>query len=222
MELSRSTQDFLKVIWAANEWSDDPVTPSAVARRLGLRLSTVSGTLSRLTTEGLIERSDSGAIVLTENGRAHALQMIRRHRLIETFLSETLGFPMEKLHDEAEHLEHVASDYLIERIDDLLGHPTRDPHGDPIPDRLGVLEDTGAHPLRSVAAGRHVVQRIDDSDPELVRFFAESGIVLGRTIDVSHGSRFSETVDVVTQEGRSVPLGQRAADAVWVSAVEPD
>ena len=123
MELSRSTQDFLKVVWAANEWSDAPVTPSQVAKRLRLKLSTVSGTLSRLVNEGMLERSESGSILLTEVGRAHALQMIRRHRLIETFLSETLDFPMERLHDEAEHLEHVASDYLIERIDALLGHP---------------------------------------------------------------------------------------------------
>ncbi|MDO5083395.1 metal-dependent transcriptional regulator [Arachnia propionica] len=222
MELSRSTQDFLKVVWAANEWSDDPVTPSHVARRLGLKLSTVSGTLSRLVNDGLLERSESGAIVLTGTGRAHALQMIRRHRLIETFLSETLEFPLEKLHDEAEHLEHVASDYLIERIDALLGHPTHDPHGDPIPDPDGVLADSSAHALIGVAEGRYVVARIDDSDPELVRFFAEIGIVLGRRIEVFTGARFSDTVTIVTQAGQSVPLGRRAAEAVWVRDAADD
>ena len=218
MELSRSTQDFLKVVWAANEWSDAPVTPSQVAKRLRLKLSTVSGTLSRLVNEGMLERSESGSILLTDVGRAHALQMIRRHRLIETFLSETLDFPMERLHDEAEHLEHVASDYLIERIDALLGHPTHDPHGDPIPDPDGVLADTTAHALTSVMEGPYVVARIDDSDPELVRFFSELGIVLGRSVTVSHGTQFSDTVNILTQEGQSVPLGRRAAEAVWVSA----
>ncbi|RRD48928.1 metal-dependent transcriptional regulator [Arachnia propionica] len=222
MELSRSTQDFLKVVWAANEWSDAPVTPTYVAGKLRLKLSTVSGTFSRLVNEGLVERSGSGAIVLTDTGRDHALQMIRRHRLLETFLSVNLDFPLELLHDEAEHLEHVVSDYFIERIDALLGHPTRDPHGDPIPNRDGVLEDTGAHSLTEAEAGRHVVERIDDSDPELVSFFSQLGLVLGRTVEVSEGSRFSDTVNVVTQDGRSASLGRRAAEAVWVSPAPTD
>lgn len=217
MELSRSTQDFLKVVWAATEWCDNPVTPSVVARRLGLKLSTVSGTFTKLTTEGLAARSESGSILLTEAGRKHALQMIRRHRLIETFLLEQLHYPLEMVHAEAENLEHTASDFLINQIDELLGHPTRDPHGDPIPDRDGVLTGPQARVLWTVPPGEYGVERIDDGDAELVSFFSEFGITLGRRITVAEGEPYSDTVHVHTDSGRSTALGRRAAEAIWVA-----
>lgn len=209
------------MVWAATEWSKDPVTPSAVARRLGLKLSTVSGTFTKLTAIGLTRRSDAGSILLTDLGRKHALAMVRRHRLLETFLLEKLGYPLEKVHAEAENLEHVASDYLIERIADLLGRPNRDPHGDPIPDDSGRLPEdptATARRLRDVPDGDYRVERISDVDPDLIAFFSEIGITPGSPLRVSKGDNVSGRLLVATRAGRSLVLDLQAADSVWVSA----
>src|SRR5690606_22941103 len=118
----------LKVIWSLQEWSSDPVTTSTIAARTGLRLSTASGAVAKLADKGLVEHERYGEVRLTPEGRRLALAMVRRHRLIETFLVETLGYRWDEVHDEAENLEHAVSDLLVDRVDALLGHPTRDPH----------------------------------------------------------------------------------------------
>ena len=134
-DLSTSTQNYLKAVWTLSEWSDQPVTPSLIAERTELKLSSVSDAVRRLTSQGLLTHTPYGAVELTEAGHAYAVAMVRRHRLIETFLVKMLGYGWDQVHDEAEHLEHAVSDFMIERIDELLGRPTRDPHGDPIPAR---------------------------------------------------------------------------------------
>ena len=121
-ELSVSTQNYLKEIWSLEEWTKTPATASALAERMGLRISSVSDGLKRLAAADLIEHQPYGAIELTETGRSYALAMIRRHRLIETFLVETLGYTWDRVHDEAEVLEHAVSDFMVDRIDTLLGH----------------------------------------------------------------------------------------------------
>src|SRR5690554_6655643 len=131
-ELSASAQNHLKVIWGLQEWSDDPVLPSTIAEKSGLRPSSVSGAISKLVERGLVEHEPYGAVHLTDAGRRLALDMVRRHRLIETFLVRALGYGWDEVHDEAEELEHAVSDLMVERLDAFLGHPRRDPHGDPI------------------------------------------------------------------------------------------
>ena len=121
-ELSVSTQNYLKEIWGLEEWTKTPATASALAERMGLRISSVSDGLKRLAAADLIEHQPYGAIELTETGRSYALAMIRRHRLIETFLVESLGYTWDRVHDEAEVLEHAVSDFMVDRIDTLLGH----------------------------------------------------------------------------------------------------
>ena len=168
-ELSMSTQNYLKAIWSLGEWSTDPVTTSALAARVGVRLSTVSDALRKLTEQGLLEHTPYGAITLSEQGRTHALAMVRRHRLIETFLVEVLDYSWDQVHDEAEHLEHAVSDFLVERMDQHLGHPSRDPHGDPIPAADGSVERPDAVLLSELPAGSTVrVERISDADPQQI------------------------------------------------------
>ncbi|CAL8900156.1 transcriptional regulator [Kocuria varians] len=218
-KLSVSHQNYLRAIWNLGEWSADPVTTSAVAAQVGLRQSTVSDALKRLTEQGLVAHSPYGAIELTEQGRALAVEMVRRHRLIETFLVETLGYRWDQVHDEAEHLEHAASDFMIDRLDDLLGHPARDPHGDPIPARDGTVTSPDAVSLSTVPDGTRVrVERISDRDSELLRFFADNGIGVGVPLDIHSSGPYSESVQAVLDDGaHSVALGQTATDAVWVS-----
>ena len=124
-ELSVSTQNYLKAIWSLEEWTEAPATASALAERMGLRVSSVSDGLKRLAAADLIDHQRYGAIELTPLGRTYAVAMIRRPRLIETFLVETLGYTWDRVHDEAEVLEHAVSDFMIERIDAILDHPTR-------------------------------------------------------------------------------------------------
>lgn len=221
-QLSSSAQDYLKAIWSLQEWSDDPVTASVLADRTGMRTSTVSGAVSKLAEQGLVEHTRYGSVSLSAAGRAHAVAMVRRHRLIETFLVQVLHYGWDEVHDEAEHLEHAVSDDLVDRIDRLLGHPTRDPHGDPIPSPDGVVPAPDAVLLSDVAVGSDVeVERISDADPELLRFFAEHDVVIGASLHVGEGAPFSDARDVTVAPGRTaVPLGRTATDAVWVSTPE--
>src|SRR5699024_4956819 len=190
-----------------------------IAERVGVRLSTVSDAVRKLADQGLLEHTRYGAITLSATGREHALSMVRRHRLIETFLVATLGYGWEEVHDEAEHLEHAVSDLLVDRIDALLGHPARDPHGDPIPTAEGRVELPDARLLSEVPTGTAVVvERISDADPRLLSFCAEHGITVGATLEVRTGPAFSDSLEVAVPGAPTrVPLGRSATDAIWVS-----
>lgn len=219
-DLSESTQNYLKTIWSLTEWSDEPVTNSRIAEKTGLRLSTISDALKRLSKAELITHQPYGAVELTEQGRAHALQMVRRHRLIETFLVETLGYRWDQVHDEAEVLEHSVSDMFIEHIDALLHRPVKDPHGDPIPAADGSLGNVDAHTLFHCAPGSRVlVERIADDDSRLLRYFAERQIAPGTLMTVQEPEPFSDSVRVLVGE-QSLTLGSQAASAVFVSSEE--
>jgi DtxR family Mn-dependent transcriptional regulator len=221
-ELSMSTQNYLKAIWGLQEWSSTPVTPSALAAKAGVKLSSASDAVRKLTEQGLLEHAPYGAVTLTEQGRTHAVAMVRRHRLIESFLVDVLGYRWDQVHDEAESLEHAVSDFMIDRIDEHLGHPTRDPHGDPIPNALGEVSRPDALLLAALPDGaRARVERISDADAGLLQFFAERGIGVGTVLETRAPAPYSDALEVVVA-GTSTPvaLGRAAADAVWV-APEP-
>src|SRR5699024_1173725 len=184
-QLSASSQNYLKAIWGLQEWSDAPVTTSALASKLAVQLSTVSDALSRLAAQGFIEREPYGPVALTESGQAYAVQMVRRHRLIETFLVQLLGYRWDQVHDEAESLEHASLDLMVDRSDERLGLPRRDPHGDPIPGPRGDVTLPDATLLSQIASGsRVVVERISDDDPRLLQFFTDQGVGIGTIINV--------------------------------------
>lgn len=218
-ELSASTQDYLKAIWGLSEWSTKPVTPSLIAARTGLKLSSVSDAVRRLTEQGLAAHAPYGSVELTPEGRRYALAMVRRHRLIETFLVEVLGYAWDQVHQEAERLEHAVSDFMVERIDAYLNFPRRDPHGDPIPTDDGSIVTVDAQPLTTVESpGPLVVERISDADPALLQFFQRCGITVGSTLTDVHSVPFSETINVqVEGADEAVPLGRAATDSLYVS-----
>lgn len=220
-ELSASNQNYLKAVWTLQEWSDEPVTLSMLAERAGVRMSTASDAVRRLSDQRLVEHTPYGSITLTPEGRAYAVAMVRRHRLIESFLVMTLGYRWDQVHDEAEALEHAVSDFMITRIDEHLGHPTRDPHGDPIPSGEGTVTRPDAVPLSGVALGARVsVERISDADPALLQYLEEHGVGVGTVIDTQPGPPYSEAVEVhVVDTAATLPLGRSATDAIWVIAV---
>ncbi|MGO1313141.1 MULTISPECIES: metal-dependent transcriptional regulator [Microbacterium] len=220
-ELSASSQNYLKAVWSLGEWSEEPVTASTVAARTGVKLSTASDAIRKLTVQGLLEHAPYGAVTLTATGRAHAVAMVRRHRLIEAFLVKVLGYRWDQVHDEAETLEHAVSDFMIDRIDEYLGHPVRDPHGDPIPGPDGSVSRPDAVLLTGMESGRRVrVERISDKDSQLLQFFADHGIGYGTVLESRPAAPYSDTIEVVIEEnGTSLPLGRSATDAVWVTPV---
>lgn len=221
-ELSTSAQNYLKAVWGLQEWTDEPVTPTAIADKVGVGKSTVSDAVRRLTEQGLLAHTPYGAVELTARGRGYAVAMVRRHRLIETFLVEMLGYRWDQVHDEAETLEHAVSDFMIDRIDEHLGHPSRDPHGDPIPSADGELVAPDAHLLSDVPPPARVrVERISDDDPERLQFFARQGIDIGSIVTLRPGAPFSGVIELVGEDGAVTPLGRSATDAVWVTRAEP-
>ncbi|MGW9020119.1 metal-dependent transcriptional regulator [Leucobacter chromiiresistens] len=221
-DLSPSVQNYLKVIWGLQEWSDAPVSNSAIAEVAGVRLSTVSDALRKLSDLGLIGHARYGSVTLTDLGRGHAVAMIRRHRLLETFLVRHLEYEWDEVHDEADRLEHAVSDEFIDRMDRVLGYPTRDPHGDPIPSAAGAVHRPDAVQLLTAPApSRARVERISDADNGMLQFFAGRGIVVDAVLHVLPGEPYSETVTVRVgdepADAAAVSLGPAAAASVWVS-----
>ena len=145
--LTPVAQDYLKVIWTAQEWSREKVSTKMLAEKIGVSASTASESIRKLAEQGLVDHAKYGAVTLTEVGRQAALAMVRRHRLLETFLVNELGYAWDEVHDEAEVLEHAVSDRLVARIDAKLGFPRRDPHGDPIPASDGQVPTPPARQL---------------------------------------------------------------------------
>ncbi|WP_402469206.1 metal-dependent transcriptional regulator [Isoptericola aurantiacus] len=218
--LTPVAQDYLKAIWSAQEWSDEKVTTGLLADRLGVGPSTVSETVRRLTAQGLLGHEPYSGVWLTDAGRRHALTMVRRHRLIETWLVRELGYTWDEVHDEAEVLEHAVSDRLVERIDVRLGRPERDPHGDPIPTADGRVVRPDAVPLVDLGAGeRGVVARISDADPQALRYLAGLGLELDVEVAVADRRDYAGTLSVeFDAAGRRVrvDLGHLAASRVRV------
>lgn len=212
-------QNYLKVIWSLEEWSDAPITNSAIAEAAGVRLSTVSDALRKLSDNGLIDHARYGAVTLTPEGRELAVVMTRRHRLIETFLVRMLDYSWDEVHDEADRLEHAVSDELVNRIDRALDYPKRDPHGDPIPSADGLVHRPEAVLLADAPAPSRVrVERISDSDPEMLQYFASRGIIVDAELALLPGEPYSETVTIdVLASGERVILGRAAATSVWAS-----
>lgn len=219
IELTPANQDYLKVIWSAQEWSAAPVTTTLLARRMGFSPSTVSEAVKKLTAAGLLAHARYGAIELTATGRAAALAMVRRHRILETFLVAELGYAWDEVHDEAEVLEHAVSDRLVDALDARLGHPDRDPHGDPIPTREGAVPAPAAGPLHAVEAGARVrVARISDTDPQVLRYFGELGVALDTELVVLERKDVAGTLTVrVAGQRHPQEVGLTAAGAVWVT-----
>lgn len=219
-ELSPSAQDHLKAIYALQEFSDQPVTISAVGRKTGLKLSTTSGAITKLVDSKLVTRAKDNSLNLTEAGLAVALVMIRRHRLIESFLVSTLGYSSDQVHQEAEALEHVVSDFLIERVDQLLGHPEFGPHGEPIPSPTGQVHELDAVALSQVETPTKVrVARISDSDPALLRYLSENSIEVGTEVSVTDGPEFSQSLLLKPTDSPDVVLGLAASGSIWVEVL---
>ncbi len=182
---SQAVQDYAKAIYALELREGEAVSTNALAGRLGVTAASASGMVKRLDELGLVEHQPYRGVSLTENGRRVALEVMRHHRLLELYLVKSLGVPWDRVHREAEVLEHVLSEELEELIAAKLGDPTHDPHGDPIPTRDLTIEEGSTVSLQTLEVGdRGTFTRVSDSDPEMLRFLAERGIAPGDRLEV--------------------------------------
>ncbi len=194
---SSAVEDYAKAIYALETRDDEPVSTTALAERLGVTAGSASGMVKRLGELGLVTHRPYHGVLLTEAGRRVALEVIRHHRLLELYLVESLGVPWDRVHEEAEVLEHVLSDELEELISAKLGHPTHDPHGDPIPSRELTIEEVRTESLQALEPGvRGTFARISDSDPDMLRYLAARGIAPGDELEVVDRQPFGGPVFV--------------------------
>ena len=220
---SLTVENYLKAIWQISAGSDvTTVTTGKLAQTLKVSPGTVTSMQKALAEAGLATYRPYEGVSLTEAGRTLALRMLRRHRLIELFLVRTLGLTWDQVHEEAEHMEHAVSDFLIDRIDDYLENPQCDPHGDPLPAATGDLQTNGeaSRPLSDVSVGSHVrLARVLHQDPEFLRYLSDADLTIGVTGLVEQTNEAAGLV-VLRRGERSVAMGRAAAEQLLVVLVD--
>jgi DtxR family Mn-dependent transcriptional regulator len=183
--LSEAIENYAKAIYALARRGDGTVTTNALAERVGVSAGSVSSMVKKLAERGLVEHEPYRTVQLTAEGRRVALSVLRHHRLLELYLAEHLDVSWDRVHEEAEALEHVISEDLAARIAAKLGHPTHDPHGDPIPDAALVIDEGHTRSLAEMDIGeRGRFVRVSDTDPEMLRYLDGRGIALGDELEV--------------------------------------
>ncbi len=217
--LTRSVEDYLKAIYRLSP-EGRPASTSHIASLLELSPASVSGMVKRLSEQGLLEHVPYKGVQLTTEGRRAALRMVRRHRLIEAYLVAMLGYTWDTVHDEAERLEHAVSDALVERMAAVLGNPTVDPHGDPIPTADGAIEEPDWLPLSEVAEERTVeLRRVDESQPERLRYIASVGLTPGVAVTVLDRQPFQGPITILVT-GQTHVIAHELAQVLYCIRVE--
>ena len=216
--LSSAMGDYLKAIWEIA--GSEAASTKDVAGRLSISAASVTNMFGRLQELGLVQYERYRGASLTSRGLAEALRLVRRHRLIETFLMEYLAYSWQDVHEEAERLEHAVSDRFTERLSELLGHPDRDPHGGPIPAADGTLTPEKFSPLSEAEAGQRVrIVKVGDDNVSVLSHLGEHGLVPGRILAVKEVRALDGVVTVEDEGGEDHPLGERLAWEIFVQRV---
>jgi len=214
--LTEPVEDYLKAIYAIGKGSG-PAATNEIAQRLALAPASVSGMVRRLADQGLLAYERYHGVRLTDSGRRAALRTLRRHRVIEAYLSRALGYPWDRVHDEAERLEHAASDELIDRMAATIGEPIVDPHGAPIPTREGAVDETEYKSLAELPIGvTGLVARVADEDPEMLRYLGELSIRPGTRLTVKARAPFDGPI-TVTVGRKQISIGPALAAYVMIA-----
>ncbi len=218
--LTAPVEDYLKAIYVIEQGGGAAAT-NDIAAKLAIAAASVSGMVRRLADQGLVSYERYRGVRLTDLGRRAALRTIRRHRVIETYLAQALGYPWDRVHEEAERLEHAVSDELVDRMASAVGEPATDPHGDPIPTRDGRIDETRHRTLSDLARGqRSRVKRVSDEDSELLRYLAHIGIRPGVVVTLADRAPFDGPLTL--QVGKATcQVGPALASRVMVELL-PD
>ena len=207
----------MKAVWELAADSGDAASTKGVAARLSVSSASVSNMFARLQEMGLVRYERYRGATLTDRGREEALRLVRRHRLIETFLLEHLGYDWQEVHDEAERLEHAVSDGFTERLAELLGHPDHDPHGDPIPSAEGTLEVEESFTLNQAVADQRVrISKVRDEDAAMLDYLGDRNLVPGRRLSVREVRALDGVVVVEDEEAEVHALGEPLARSIFV------
>lgn len=218
---SLTVENYLKTIHQICAGQDGaPAATGQLAVALAVSPGTVTSMLKTLSDGGLAKYTPYEGALLTAAGNSLALRILRRHRLIELFLTKTLELSWDEVHEEAENMEHAVSDLLVDRIDAFLGHPSVDPHGDPIPRADGSLDDAVRLSLAECAVGRRFrFTRVIDQSPEFLRYLSESGLALGAVGEVK-ANRAEAGIVTINVAGQQTTLGRAAAEKILVAAAD--
>lgn len=214
--LSRSEEDHLKAVYALLQDGDAALTKD-IAGRLRTKASSVTDMLKKLADKGLLRHEPYYGVKLTAKGRTHALQLVRRHRLWETFLVQRLGFGWDEVHDVAEQLEHVADVKLTDRLDDYLGNPGFDPHGDPIPDRNGRIRERKTQRLDACKHGEVVkIAAVSETTDGLLRLLDSKGLRIGSQLTVMEVHAFDGSIDIKPKNGAAFSVSKEVSHHLQV------
>ena len=212
---SSTVENYLKAILRLQA-SAGTTTVGEIARELKVTPGTVTTMMRHLSKEGLVDYTPRRGLKLLPKGELAALRVVRRHRLIESFLVQVMRLDWSEVHEEAEILEHVISERLLDRMDTMLGEPTHDPHGDPIPDKDGKIAEFSGTALAVAEEGMYRVVRVSDEDSALLGWLDENGLTIGEEIKLAHSNRVAGVLEIVKKGEESVQLGIQMAEHVYV------
>jgi DtxR family Mn-dependent transcriptional regulator len=217
MAYTLAEEDYLKAIYKVSERHGNPVSTSAVANEMGTSAASVTDMVKKLADKDLIHYERYKGVSLSKKGARLATQLIRKHRLWETFLVDKLQFTWDEVHLLAEQLEHIQSDELVDRLDQFLGQPRYDPHGDPIPDASGAYRVRAQAPLSQAEVGTRVtIVGVRDHDPAFLRFLDKTGLTLGVAVAIAERFSFDGSLLLRMDDGRTCTISAKASQSIFV------
>jgi DtxR family Mn-dependent transcriptional regulator len=213
---SLTVENYLKSIYSLSHQGGE-VYVSDLARKLGVKLPTVNSMIKKLASQKMVAYAPYQGIKLTEKGKKEALSIIRKHRLAELFLVKVMGLGWEEVHDIAEQLEHVNSERFYDRIDELLGYPKADPHGEPIPDINGKITSKNRVSLNAVLEGKSVrITAVADDEKSFLDHLNSKGLQIGDTITIRKKELFDGSITIVNRARKEMMLSHQVAERIWV------
>lgn len=215
--LSLTEENYLKAIYHLSHESGEGVSTNAIAEAMQTRAASVTDMIKRLSSKGLVAYEKYHGVVITEAGKSSALGVVRKHRLWETFLVEKLGFSWAEVHEVAEQLEHIQSPLLVEKLDVFLGHPTHDPHGHPIPDDKGKVQERRKKPLSLVDKGTlGTVCSVADASTSFLQYLDKVGIGIGSVLEVHDKQSIDGTLEVLVDGQRRTSLSKEVSENILI------
>lgn len=211
--LSLVEENYLKAIYHLSDAGKSAVSTNALADNMNNKAASVTDMIKRLSGKGVISYEKYHGVNISEKGKRAALKVIRKHRLWETFLVDKLNFNWDEVHEVAEQLEHIQSPLLIEKLDSFLGHPSVDPHGHPIPDKDGKIQEVKQMPLADIPTGRKAsVYSVRDGSPEFLRYLSKIGISIGTSLKILERIEFDGSLEILIHNRDKVFISRQAAE----------
>jgi DtxR family Mn-dependent transcriptional regulator len=217
---SFTEENYLKIIYHLSQLSASPVQTNAIADGMKTKAASVTDMLKKLSEKKLIDYIKYQGVTLTEKGKAAAVSVVRKHRLWEVFLVEKLKFKWDEVHDIAEELEHINSALLIERLDDFLGFPKRDPHGDPIPDKDGIFEPSRYTHLHKMYQGQKgIIIGVSEHSSPFLKHLERLGLTIGVVIEIDEIADYDGSVELLVND-KKISLSKEVAQHILINALK--